>query len=36
MSLTGKALAWLGELATMVLAWTIALWITHLLVSYPW
>ena len=35
-SLTGKALAWLGQLATMTLAWVIALWVTHLLAGYPW
>ena len=28
-------LAWLGQLATCTLAWTIALWITHLL-GFSW
>ena len=34
-SLVGKALAWLGQLATFTLAWLLALWICHLL-GFPW
>ena len=34
-SLLGKVLAWLGQLATFTLAWTLALLIAHLL-GFPW